>query len=142
RVGEVDAGDADAVVGGRGRDRGDGGAVAVRVVRRIGAEGRPAGAEAQVARRGRDAGVEYGDRRRAERIARAVDLIPADHRQVPLVRVTRVGGGRVGLAAAVALDVGDVRVRLERSDDGRLGVGRDVDGVHRERRDCADIGGA
>src|SRR4029079_7041928 len=88
-----------------------------------------------------DAGVEHGDLRRAERVDRAVDLIPADLRQVPPVRAGRVVR-TFALPVPVEGDAGDVRVRAERSENVPFGAGRNLDRVHREGGDGTDEGRA
>ena len=72
----------------------------------------------------------------ARRVDRAVDVVPADPRQRPLVVVARVVRGRLGRADALALDAAR-RPRSARSTRPRRPVGHADDG-HPQGRDRVD----
>ena len=133
-----------AVVGLGGDDAGHRGAVAVRVGRagssRRGSTCR-ARAAVEVRMRGVDAGVEDGDDRRAGRRDGAVDVVPADLGQRPLVAVGRVvRGGASASRTRSALDAGDALVRAQLVDGGlETGAAGKEDAVDAERDDVVVV---
>ncbi len=84
--------------------------------------------------RGVDAGVEDRDGRAPGRVDGAVDLVPADARQRPLVGVLRVTGGACGIAREVGVNREYVAVRLERGYTGSVVVSRERQRVQAEHR--------
>ncbi len=140
---EPDAGNAGAVVGGRGDDSGHRGAVAVRVVGRVGARDE-AGATDELAGEvrvsGIDAGIEDGDNGRSRGIDGAVDIVPADVRERPLAAVLLVVGAGLGRAHPIELDAADGGIGAQRADD-RCIVG-DADDGHPQGGDRVDDLGA
>ncbi len=135
-----DAGDPDAVVRRRSDDAGHLSAVAVRVGRRGRGEERRAGDElaGEVGVGAVDARVEHGDDRGPGRVDRAIDLVPADLGEGPLVSERRVVRSGLGGAAPVELDRGDRGVGSKGGDGGVTGL----DGMHPEDGDRVEVGGA
>ena len=137
--------DAEAVIGLGRDDAGHPGAVAVRIGQRVRAgKGGPAGQDdaVEVGVIRLDAGVEDRDRRRAGDGRRAVELVPADLGQRPLIRVRGVGRSSSGVANPIGLDAEHLRRGDQRRELSADGVGVEGDAADRELRDRLDVGGA
>ena len=107
-------------------------------------KGGPAGQDdaIEVGVGGLDAGVEDRDGRRAGDGRRAVELVPADLGQRPLVGVGGVGRGGSGVANSIGLDAEHLRRGDQGGELGADGVGVEGDAADRELRDGLDVGGA